>query len=48
VYTCRENKWQQMSGTILEAYMSKPKILVIDDEQSILKLVSAYLRPEGY
>ena len=28
--------------------MSKPKILVIDDEQSILKLVSAYLRPEGY
>jgi len=28
--------------------MPKPKILVIDDEQSILKLVSAYLRPEGY
>ena len=28
--------------------MSKPKILVIDDEQSILNLVSAYLRPEGY
>jgi two-component system alkaline phosphatase synthesis response regulator PhoP len=24
------------------------KILVIDDEQSILNLVSAYLRPEGY
>ena len=28
--------------------MSKQKILVIDDEQSILSLVSAYLRPEGY
>lgn len=28
--------------------MPKSKILVIDDEQSILKLVSAYLRPEGY
>jgi len=26
----------------------KQKILVIDDEQSILNLVSAYLRPEGY
>jgi two-component system alkaline phosphatase synthesis response regulator PhoP len=25
-----------------------PKILVIDDEPSILKLVSAYLKPEGY
>jgi two-component system alkaline phosphatase synthesis response regulator PhoP len=28
--------------------MSQSKILVIDDEQSILNLVSAYLRPEGY
>jgi two-component system alkaline phosphatase synthesis response regulator PhoP len=28
--------------------MPKPKILLIDDEQSIQKLVSAYLRPEGY
>ncbi len=28
--------------------MAKPKILVIDDEQSILNLISAYLRPEGY
>ncbi|MGB2910094.1 MAG: response regulator transcription factor [Anaerolineales bacterium] len=28
--------------------MPKSKILVIDDEQSILKLVSAYLRQEGY
>ena len=28
--------------------MAKSKILVIDDEQSILNLVSAYLRPEGY
>lgn len=28
--------------------MAKQKILVIDDEQSILNLVSAYLRPEGY
>ncbi len=28
--------------------MPAPKILVIDDEQSILNLVSAYLRPEGY
>jgi two-component system, OmpR family, alkaline phosphatase synthesis response regulator PhoP len=25
-----------------------PKILVVDDEPSIVKLVSAYLRPEGY
>ncbi len=25
-----------------------PKILVIDDEPSIIKLVSAYLKPEGY
>lgn len=28
--------------------MTGPKILVVDDEESILKLVSAYLRPEGY
>lgn len=28
--------------------MSKAKILVIDDEPSIVKLVEAYLRPEGY
>src|SRR3990172_4513867 len=28
--------------------MSKSKILVIDDEPSILTLVSAYLKPEGY
>jgi two-component system, OmpR family, alkaline phosphatase synthesis response regulator PhoP len=28
--------------------MSNPKILVIDDEPSIVKLVSAYLKPEGY
>jgi two-component system alkaline phosphatase synthesis response regulator PhoP len=28
--------------------MAKPKILVIDDEQSILNLVTAYLSPEGY
>ncbi|MFU8773279.1 MAG: response regulator transcription factor [Anaerolineales bacterium] len=28
--------------------MSKPKILVVDDEKSILNLVGAYLRPEGY
>lgn len=28
--------------------MTKPKILVIDDEQSILNLITAYLRPEGY
>lgn len=28
--------------------MPKQKILVIDDEKSILNLVSAYLRPEGY
>jgi two-component system alkaline phosphatase synthesis response regulator PhoP len=25
-----------------------PKILIIDDEESILNLVTAYLRPEGY
>lgn len=28
--------------------MSAPKILIIDDEPSILNLVSAYLKPEGY
>lgn len=28
--------------------MSKAKILLVDDEQSILNLVEAYLRPEGY
>ena len=28
--------------------MSGPKILVVDDEQSILNLVDAYLRKEGY
>ena len=28
--------------------MNKAKILVVDDEQSILNLVEAYLRPEGY
>ena len=28
--------------------MPKPKILVIDDEASIINLVTAYLRPEGY
>lgn len=28
--------------------MTNPKILIIDDEPSILNLVTAYLRPEGY
>jgi two-component system alkaline phosphatase synthesis response regulator PhoP len=28
--------------------MSNAKILIVDDEPSILKLVEAYLRPEGY
>ena len=28
--------------------MANPKILIIDDEPSIVKLVMAYLRPEGY
>lgn len=28
--------------------MSKAKILVVDDEPNILKLVDAYLKPEGY
>ena len=28
--------------------MSNPKILVIDDEPSIVNLVSTYLKPEGY
>jgi two-component system alkaline phosphatase synthesis response regulator PhoP len=28
--------------------MSKAKILVLDDEPSIVKLVEAYLKPEGY
>src|SRR3990172_8236672 len=28
--------------------MNKTRILLVDDEQSILDLVEAYLRPEGY
>jgi two-component system alkaline phosphatase synthesis response regulator PhoP len=28
--------------------MTNPKILIVDDEPSILNLVSTYLRPEGY
>src|SRR3989304_8291209 len=28
--------------------MNKAKILLVDDEQSILNLVEAYLHPEGY
>lgn len=28
--------------------MSNAKVLVVDDEESILKLVNSYLRPEGY
>lgn len=28
--------------------MSKPKILIIDDEKNILNLIKAYLIPEGY
>jgi two-component system alkaline phosphatase synthesis response regulator PhoP len=28
--------------------VDSPKILVVDDEQSILDLVAAYLKPEGY
>ena len=28
--------------------MTKAKILVIEDEESILNLVVSYLRPEGY
>ena len=28
--------------------MSKVKVLVIDDEESIINLVTSYLRPEGY
>jgi two-component system alkaline phosphatase synthesis response regulator PhoP len=33
---------------ILAFRMGKAKILLVDDEQSILNLVEAYLRPEGY
>jgi len=28
--------------------MTKPRILVVDDEPSIVKLLEAYLKPEGY
>lgn len=31
-----------------ECNVPNAKILVIDDEVSILNLISAYLRPEGY
>jgi CheY-like chemotaxis protein len=34
-------------GRIHKLPMTKPKILVIDDEPSILSLVSEYLRREG-
>lgn len=34
--------------SILNKVMTNPKILIIDDEPSILNLVTAYLRPEGY
>jgi two-component system, OmpR family, alkaline phosphatase synthesis response regulator PhoP len=33
---------------ISEAFLSKPKILIIDDEKNILNLIKAYLIPEGY
>lgn len=29
-------------------HMTKPKILIVDDEPSIVKLIEAYLKPEGY
>lgn len=32
----------------MKCEMTNPKILIIDDEPSILNLVTAYLRPEGY
>jgi DNA-binding response OmpR family regulator len=31
-----------------EVRLASAKILVVDDEQSILDLVMAYLKPEGY
>ncbi|UCH59243.1 MAG: response regulator transcription factor [Anaerolineales bacterium] len=37
-----------MSYSFQEKIVPKAKILVIDDEPSITKLVSAYLQPEGY
>jgi two-component system, OmpR family, alkaline phosphatase synthesis response regulator PhoP len=43
--------WQKPDLNLTEKKaqrMSQAKILIIDDEQSILNLVSAYLRPEGY
>jgi two-component system alkaline phosphatase synthesis response regulator PhoP len=38
----------QKSEINKEDPLSKPKILIVDDEQSILNLVSAYLRQEEY
>ena len=40
--------WATNCSTIGKAMMSGARILVVDDEQSVLDLVSASLRQEGY
>ena len=44
----RTRRSRRVSHSLQENDVSKAKILVIDDEPSITRLVSAYLQPEGY
>ena len=39
---------QTQSRPTQQSYISKPRILIVDDEPSIVKLLAEMLRPEGY